>query len=381
MNKSIKRICVISQGYPTSKQPWFTFLDALLEAFGKCNVECTVISPQRITKCLFKPSYFRKYKWIREVENGKDITVIQPYYFSFSNISKKLERKAEQIFADKVIRAFEKLADKEFDAIYGHFWFCGLIAAQIGKTYDIPAFVACGESEIDYSSLTDKIKFKENVSGVICVSSKSKNECVNLGLCQESICGVFPNAINDKLFSSFDRDLCRKKLGISNDKFVVCFVGSFNERKGPLRVSAALDRFSDVYSIFIGNGSEKPNCKNIIFIGALDHNKIPEYLCAADVFVLPTLNEGCCNAIIEAMACGLPIISSNKEFNYDILDNSNSILIDPLDIDALENAIKELKSNTIRREQMGIASLTKASELKIDSRARNILNFMEYRCI
>ena len=65
---------------------------------------------------------------------------------------------------------------------------------------------------------------------------------------------------------------------------------------------------------------------------------------------------------------------------YDILDSSNSILIDPLDIDELENAIKELKDNNNRRERMGIASLTKASELKIDSRARNILSFMENRC-
>ena len=104
---------------------------------------------------------------------------------------------------------------------------------------------------------------------------------------------------------------------------------------------------------------------------------MPVYLNAADVFVLPTLHEGCCNAIIEAMACGLPIISSDRAFNYDILDEKNSILIDPLSINDISTSIKTLMKDSDLRKSMSDASLVKAKSLSIRNRAIRILQFME----
>lgn len=109
----------------------------------------------------------------------------------------------------------------------------------------------------------------------------------------------------------------------------MAFVGHFNERKGSLRLSEALKEIKDIKSIFIGRGPEVPDCPGILYCGSVKHNKVPEYLNASDVFVLPTLTEGCCNAIIEAMARGLPIVSSNLTCNDGILNESNSIRINP----------------------------------------------------
>lgn len=382
MKEPVKRICVISQGYPTAKRQWFTFLDSLLVEFSKCNIECTVISPQSITKCIIKPSLFHKTKWTRYVENGNSISVFQPYYFTYSNKIKSLIKHSEKSFAKKVIRAFERLPNKtEFDVIYGHFWFCGLIAAQIGEKYNIPVFVACGESKIDYSSLVDKLKFCKSVSGVICVSSKSRNECIDLGLCKDYQCGIFPNAVDHNIFMKKDQKICKHNIGVNEEDFVVSFLGSFTDRKGSNRLSKALERLDNVKSIFIGEGSEKPTCPNIIYAGPLKHDKIADYLCASDVFVLPTLNEGCCNAIIEAMACGLPIVSSDREFNYDIIDSSNAFLIDPQSVDEIENSIRTIAENTELRERMGRASIEKAAEFSIDLRAKRILEFIEEKRI
>ena len=97
----------------------------------------------------------------------------------------------------------------------------------------------------------------------------------------------------------------------------------------------------------------------------------------ADIFVLPTLHEGCCNAIIEAMACGLPIVSSNLPFNWDVLNDNNSILINPMNIDEIAEAIRILKEDPVKRDAMSKASLETASNLTIDKRVDKIFSFIE----
>lgn len=379
MKRTIKNICVISQGYPTDKQPWFPFIDQLLCAFSKMGVNCTCISPQSITKCLIHPEYRRPKYWERDFE-GHKIKIYQPFFFSLSNIKLFGISISEYLFERVVYRQFMHLKDR-YDVVYGHFWSSGLVAGKIGLHNRIPAFVACGESEIPFQLIKHNFKYKDEIDGVICVSSSCKEESIRLNLCNEDKCAVFPNAINKNLFCKMDKTECRKELGIPLKAFVIVFVGFFSERKGSERLSSAINMLEDnnYYSIFIGSGDKVPTCKNIIFSGVVPHEKIPRYLNAADIFVLPTLKEGCCNAIIEAMACGLPIISSNRSFNNDILDETNAILVDPTNIQEIAEAIKLLKSNEVLRKKMARNSLKKAANLTIERRAIKILDFMEER--
>ena len=82
------------------------------------------------------------------------------------------------------------------------------------------------------------------------------------------------------------------------------------------------------------------------------------------------------NSIVEAMSCGLPIISSNLPFNYDILDDSNSILINPESIDEIAKAINKLYRDNNLRENLSKASLMKAKELTIQKRVSKIITFI-----
>jgi glycosyltransferase involved in cell wall biosynthesis len=99
----------------------------------------------------------------------------------------------------------------------------------------------------------------------------------------------------------------------------------------------------------------------------------------ADVFCLPTLQEGCCNAIVEALACGLPVISSDRSFNYDILNESNSILIDPIDEDAIAVALRSLYEDKALRAQLSQGALIAGESLTIDERAKKVLSFIDER--
>ena len=220
------------------------------------------------------------------------------------------------------------------------------------------------------------------MSGIVSVSSKNKEELVQNNVVPSDIIEVFPNSIDTSTFYKMDRKEARVELGIDENAFIVAFVGHFIHRKGSLRVSEAIDRLDGVNSFFIGAGELEPTCKGILHSGRLPHDEIVKYLNAADVFVLPTLAEGCCNAIVEAMACGLPVISSNLPFNDDILDESCSIRIDPNSIEELTDAIELMKSNAELREKLSEGALSKAKGLTIDQRAKAILRFIEEkRCM
>jgi len=163
----------------------------------------------------------------------------------------------------------------------------------------------------------------------------------------------------------------------------VAFCGRFNKRKGCQRVSEAIDllKIQRVKSVFIGIPAgadiEEPSCEGILFKGALPHEDIPTYLNAADVFVLPTLAEGCSNAIVEAMACGLPIISSNLPFNLDLLNGENAILVDPMSVEQIATGIEKLLNHPALQQQMSLSALATVKDLTIEKRVRSILQFFQ----
>jgi glycosyltransferase involved in cell wall biosynthesis len=76
------------------------------------------------------------------------------------------------------------------------------------------------------------------------------------------------------------------------------------------------------------------------------------------------------------MACGLPIISSNLSFNDDILDNSNSIRIDPNNVDEISNAIYTLYKDIGVRTSLGKMALRKSKDLSIENRIKKIIDFL-----
>ena len=127
----------------------------------------------------------------------------------------------------------------------------------------------------------------------------------------------------------------------------------------------------------MGSGELKPDCNNILFCGKISNDEVAKYLNAADVFVLPTNGEGCCNAIVEALACGLPVISSDLPFNDDVLDETNSIRVDVNGINQIENAINKLKTDKSLLNGLREGAARSAEKFDINVRAENIIRFME----
>src|SRR5690606_29249014 len=80
------------------------------------------------------------------------------------------------------------------------------------------------------------------------------------------------------------------------------------------------------------------------------NNALPSIINAFDIFVLPTLAEGHCNVIEEVKACCVPIISSQGTTVEQQLSGGQGVLVNPLSIDELSQAIQELMCNSSKRE-------------------------------
>lgn len=379
-------ICVLTEECPSKEYSIYPFIEELCIALSCMGIKVSIISPQSITKSIFRGIPIEKTKSSISDTKSNIIDICRPLTISFGSIL-ILNRLNSILFRNAFHRGFKRIYNRP-DVIYAHFWHTGFIAYKALHKYGLPLFIASGESDIDEIFVNNKNRLLQDfisvAKGVICVSTKNKNESILLGLADDEKCIVLPNGINSNLFHKKDKMKCRDLLGFSHDVFIVAFVGSFEKRKGANRVAGAISVLNDesIKSIFIGKPLDGttpylPVCDGILFCGSLSHNKIPDYLNCADVFVLPTFSEGCSNSIIEALGCGLPVISSNLPFNTDILNESNSILIDPNNIEEIASAINELKENPDKQEKLSQGALDTGQNLCIEMRAKNIFEFIQ----
>lgn len=371
-------ILIFSPGYPDSKRSSYPFVKQLVDEWGRQGHHCTVVACYSITN----NRSFTKFKTEKYYKSGGIVTVYRPNVFTFSNI-KLLGFSPTNYFRNRGIRRVLKLIKVKQDVVYCHFWESGSDGYLYTKNTNTPMIIATGESDIKKLLGDTNLAFLSAVKGVVCVSTKNKEESIHLGLTNTEQCDIFPNAINPKIFRKLDKSECRKRLGIPSDIYIVAFVGAYKTNKGADRLSEAIKIISKqtVYSFFIGSGSVTPSAPNMLFEGRLLQHDIPIYLNAADIFVLPTLAEGCCNAIIEAMACGLPIISSNLPFNWDVLNDKNSIMIDPNNVNQIADAIQRLIDCPELRLKMSEEALKTAQNLTIDKRSKKIIQFINNKII
>ena len=381
-----KRICVVSSNYPSKGRPVYVFVEQLVNTLVDMGEDISVVAPQSITRSLFRHISILPYKQEYKTSNGNKYTVYRPYSISFGKF-----RRWGGFISDFISRYFLNKCISEIapDILYVHFWINALGVLNFASKEHKPIFVACGEGDDAMEEMMDTISFetkemlKEKVKGVICVSSQNRNKCINYDLADKEDIVVIPNAVDVSIFHPNERNnRLRKQLNVNDDDFLILFVGSFTERKGCVRLAKAVDQLKDsqIKIIFIGKpfpGYELQfSCNGIVYRGEMEHNNLPDYYLCADVFVLPTLNEGCSNAIVEALACGVPVISSKRPFNEDILNEQNAILVNPESVDEIANAISLLKRDKELLKEKKNYIIQHVKQYSLIDRAKRIRDFI-----
>ncbi len=183
-----------------------------------------------------------------------------------------------------------------------------------------------------------------------------------------------PSDIDEALKSSFDRDAARRELNIGDQQFVVLCVGQFIDRKGRWvfleAAKLALQKDPDLQFVWVSPALPSPDETKQIAeyelgdsfrlvlsssIGPTRHD-ILSFFRIADVFALPSFVEGLPVALLEAMAMGIPSISTNiTAIPEAIIDGETGILIEAGDSAALADRVLTLKADPELRQRLSVA--------------------------
>lgn len=374
----IRNLLLITSRYPSKRHPMDgAFIQQFVAGLCGLGINVTVVHPV----ALHRAKDYNGELFIRGLISCHE-TVYRPYYLSLS--SRKFgfintEKLTQWMYSSAVLRAVRFLEGIP-DIIYGHFLYpSGAAAVQCGKILSRPVFIGVGESYLHTFTL-EKIKRANKdfhtCAGFISVSSFNKDFLTSQLDIPKNKVAIFINGVDTNLFLPRPKVEVRDALKIPKDMFVVAFVGAFNHRKGVQRLSQAIQDLENTGALYIGDGPLQPEPGGCLFKGAVPHAQVPELLAAADIFVLPTLSEGCSNAILEALACGLPVVSSIGEFNDDILNDAVSIRVNPQNIDEIRSAICKLRASPDLRNQMSQNAVQWAQKFNISRRIETILDFM-----
>jgi UDP-glucose:(heptosyl)LPS alpha-1,3-glucosyltransferase len=172
----------------------------------------------------------------------------------------------------------------------------------------------------------------------------------------------------------------RRELGLGEDAFVVLFTGSGWERKGLRFAIQAMNaaRLGHATLLVAGRGHRHglPRSGRVRFLGPV--KDVPRYLAAADAFILPTLYEPFSNACLEALAAGLPVITTAHNGFAEVIEAGveGEVIAQPDDIPALA-AVLEKWSDPARREAVRPRLLALGARHSITENVRQTLAIIE----
>lgn len=289
------------------------FVEAALSALGSQNLDLTLITRE----------------WQGDIENGgRRVLVCNPKHFG------RLQR--DRSFSGAVQQAIDQ---EHFDIVQSHERIpgCtvfragdGVHAAWLEQRARIQTSLGRLGSRLSpwhrYTLAAERAMFADpRLKAVICISELVRRDVQRFYHVPDEKLHVIYNGIDLERFhpqnATIHRQRVRQEYGIPADAPVFLYVGSGFERKGvaPLLKAFARANLADARLLVVGSDKHLSRYRqmagrlgigeHVRFAGGV-HDPVP-YYGAADIFVLPTLYEPLSNAVLEALACGLPAIVSN----------------------------------------------------------------------
>lgn len=230
--------------------------------------------------------------------------------------------------------------------------------------------------------------------GYLAASTLCKEYMISCGAARDKVI-LLPQAIDNDYFRtqaqafSAQREHIKQSLGLSG-KQVILYVGRFTENKGLLVLLEAFKQLAlqnpNAALLFVGSGVLKQGLINraaayglgdrVVFAAPVENLELPRYYSIADVFVLPTYYDTFGVVVNEAMASGLPIVTTFAAGSAQdlIRQGVNGSIVEPGNPKALADALHDVLKDDERRAEMGRQSIRIISTWTIDVAAKNLVD-------
>ena len=257
---------------------------------------------------------------------------------------------------------------RKVDLIYSTLIDVGLSSMIISKLFGTPYFLAIHGAEVTNPRGISKKWIQlvlRNASALTILANRQRVSLLKLGVSDEKIC-LIPEGIDiDKFNLTIRHQEIVSRFDLDGKK-VILTVGRLIERKGHDMVIKSLprvlDKVPEAIYLIVGIGAEEQNLRElgeglgledkVIFAGFVPDEDVPKYYSASDVFIMPSREigekdiEGFGLVFLEANACGKPVIGGKSGGISDaVADGVSGILVDPLNVDEISQALITLLSN------------------------------------
>ena len=292
--------------------------------------------------------------------------------FNFRDLSEEQEAQYCDAFRSAIAQEIEEFQP---DLIHsGHIWLTSAVASE----FNIPLVITCHGTDIQGYVATDRFhdycnRAARAAGSIICISDKNAAEVRENFPDDAEKAITMPNGYDSHVFYPEENNRAEvlAEFGITKEyKHLVSFAGKFAHFKGIdiLLRAAKIYENEDTATVLAGDGQlfdemtalrEELGLKNVYFIHNQPHEKLRKLYNVAEVSLAPSRNEPFGLVVIEANACGTPVIGTNDGGIAGILTDKTGILIDPEDPDALAREVKAVLSGEKKFDRDECAAYTK----------------------
>ena len=352
---------VFSSLYPNAAQPVHgLFVERrLLQVVATGRVEARVVAPVPWFP-LSSPGFgeYSTFARVPHSESRNGLEILHPRY----PLPPKIGMSAAPLsMALSTLAAVRRLRRQfPFELIDAHYYYPdGVAAALLGKWLGVPVTITARGTDISliprYRVPRAWIRWAARRSGAsIAVCEALRSEMVELGIDGQRI-RVLRNGVDLQLFRPLDRAAARTELGLTPGRWLLS-VGQLIERKGhdiPIRALADLPGWS---LLVAGDGPLRRDlaalasslglADRVRFAGAVPQVQLPTYYSAVDALVLASSREGWANVLLEAMACGTPVVASSVWGTPEVVTGpAAGVLMSDRSAAALVVALRQLLDN------------------------------------
>ncbi|MGB8180965.1 MAG: glycosyltransferase family 4 protein [Stellaceae bacterium] len=297
---------------------------------------------------------YARYAEVPAVETRHHLAIVHPRYLVVPKLGMSLTPLS--LFAAALPAARRLVTEQDIDLIDAHYAYPdGVAAAMLGRALGRPVVITARGTDVNLIPrhfLPRRMirRAASRAAAMITVADALKAPLIKLGVPTDHIT-TLRNGVDLSLFRPQHRTAARNAYGFEGKTLLS--VGHLIERKGHHHVIAALRRLPAFTLAIAGEGPEHGALEalaqqlgvaaRVRFLGALPHDALPSVYSAADALVLASSREGWPNVLLEAMACGTPVVASNAWGNPEIVaDPAAGVLMCETSADGVAKAVYRL---------------------------------------